>query len=92
MATRSRQARLRFQGNDSNVESEVSEPAVKKRKCEYKIEWEGREWLFYDNEKDGMFCKVCQSFDKKPRSGKAVWNTVPCTYIRTASITRYEKS
>ena len=102
MATRSlRQAHLRFQGNelilqpnsDSNDDSEVSEPVAKKRKCDYKIEWEeGREWLFYDDEKDGMFCKVCQHFDKKPRSGKAMWNTVPCTCIRAASVTRHEKS
>lgn len=39
-----------------------------------------------------MFCKLCQRWNKKPRSGKAVWNTVPCTCMRSGSVSRHENS
>ena len=64
MATR--QMCLHFQGNELCVQpSSDSESAVKKRKCEYKVKWEeGREWLFFDNKNNGMFCKIANSLVK----------------------------
>jgi hypothetical protein len=66
---------------------------VRKRRSDYKTEWEmEKEWLYFDEEADGMFCKVCWRWDKKPRSGKAVWNTVPCICVRLNSVHRHERS
>ena len=36
-----------------------------------------------------MFCKL---WDRKPRSGKSVWNTLPCVCVRSHSIVRHEQS
>ena len=47
------------------------EPNTKRRRLDYKSEWEeGRPWLYFDITQDGMFCKVCKKWDRKPRSGK----------------------
>ena len=35
-----------------------------KQKHKYKIEWEGREWLFYDDEKDGMSARRVRALIK----------------------------
>ena len=38
---------------------ETDEPERKQRKDDYKVEWERqREWLFFDDETDGMYCKL----------------------------------
>ena len=81
MATR--QTQLVFQGDDLAIQQssdgagDSTNPPAKNRRPEYNSKWEeGRDWLFFDDTRDGMFCKLCQRWNKKPRSGKAVWNTV----------------
>lgn len=39
-----------------------------------------------------MFCKLCKKWERKHRSGKQVWNQVPCICIRSNSISRHEQS
>ena len=98
MATQ--QTQLVFQGDhlgvvqrSSDDASDSVDPSAKKRRTEHNIKWEeGRDWLYFDDTKDGMFCKLCQSWNKKPHSGKAVWSTVPCTCMRSGSVVRHENS
>ena len=64
-------------------EPETDEPKRKRRKDDYMVKWERqRDWLFFDDKTDGMYCKLCRRWDTKPRSGKALWNTTPCICIR----------
>ena len=59
------QSKLLCQANKLSQSLEHSEvvPTVKKpHKNSYKAEWEaGREWLLWDDEVDGTFCRLCKS-------------------------------
>ena len=72
---------------------DCGEPNNKKRKLEYKSVWEeGRPCLYFDDNQDGMFCKLCKKWERKHRSGKRVWNEAPCICIRSNSVLRHEQS
>ena len=50
-------------------------------------------WLKYVEEPEpGMFCLLCQKYNKVPRSGNAFWTNTPCTLIRSQSVQRHAKS
>lgn len=46
-------------------------------------------WLFYDNSKGGMFCKLCIKCNKRPFE-KPVWNEEICKRIRLESVRKHE--
>ena len=52
---------------------------------------EGRPWLYFDDNQDRMFCKLCKKWERKHRSGKRVWNEAPCICIRSNSVLRHEQ-
>ncbi|KAL3209459.1 hypothetical protein MRX96_009194 [Rhipicephalus microplus] len=46
-------------------------------------------WLFYDNIKGEMFCKLCIKYNKRPLE-KPVWNEQPCKRIRLDSVRKQD--
>ena len=49
-----------------------------------------RHWLKHEKA-TGMFCLLCQKYDKRPYD-RDIWNKTGCTRIRLQSIIRHEKS
>ena len=51
----------------------------------------GRPWLKYVADVQGMFCSLCQKYNKLPYN-RDYWNKSPCRRIRLSSITKHEES
>ncbi|XP_070537589.1 protein FAM200B-like [Ptychodera flava] len=68
--------------------------SVSKRKqaCAYRHEWaQGREtWLYYRQD-EGMYCKLCQKYNKRPFD-RDTWNKTPCRRLRLGSVKEHEQS
>ena len=73
--------------------SSTSTPTSSKQSRRFKKDWlSGRQhWLQYRHEIRGMFCLLCQKFNKRPFSNE-IWNTLPCTRLRLQSILTHERS
>ena len=69
-----------------------SRPSCSKQsKCFNTVWLKGRKhWLKYEKGV-GMFCLLCQKYDKRPYD-RDVWNKSPCSRIRLQSILNHEKS
>ena len=61
-------------GGSKNSSGLLLEPARKRRKSEYKLEWEkNREWLYFDDYKDGTHTNT--------RNGVPYWLTISRSFI-----------
>ena len=69
-----------------------SRPRCSKQSRRFNTVWlKGRKhWLKYEKGV-GMFCLLCQKYDKRPYD-RDVWNKNPCSRIRLQSILNHEKS
>ena len=76
----------------SYTTADIGKDQVKRKQAkEFKAEWKKtREWLVY-LPGNGMFCSLCQKYDKCP-FGRDHWNKSPCQRIRFESILAHENS
>jgi len=80
-----------FTSDSSGTRCSSTRSRSKQSKC-FNTEWlKGRKhWLKY--EKDvGMFCLLCQKYNKCPFD-RDTWNKTPCSRIRLQSIVNHEKT
>lgn len=78
--------------NTDSTLSSSSSGSNAKQASKFVSDWLiGRQhWLKYENGQ-GMFCTLCQKYDKSPFS-RGTWNTTPCTRIRLQSIISHERA
>ena len=81
-----------YLGSTSSLSS-TSTPMSSKQSRRFKKDWlTGRQhWLQYKHEIRGMFCLLCQKFNKRPFSNE-IWNSLPCTRLRLQRILTHERS
>ena len=78
---------------DSDCPESSSSSAPSKQSRRFRKVWSvGREqWLLFSRQDCGMFCTLCQKYNKRPYSND-VWSKVPCTRLRLQSILAHERS
>lgn len=59
---------------------EFSNKAIKKKaykaRLSYRSQWESKHpWVYCNDVKNGMFCKLCQKFGKPPATARGAWTT-----------------
>ena len=92
-AERSSSSRVQTSTTTENSAAESSTHSGRQKQAStFSKDWlRGREhWLNFVHGK-GMFCTLCQKYNKSPFS-RGTWNTAPCTRLRLQSITAHEHS
>ena len=92
-AERSSSSRVQTSTTTENSAAESSTHSGRQKQAStFSKDWlHGREhWLNFVHGK-GMFCTLCQKYNKSPFS-RGTWNTAPCTRLRLQSITAHEHS
>ncbi|XP_006813061.1 zinc finger protein 862-like [Saccoglossus kowalevskii] len=72
-------------------EDHTKSPQQRKQSSGFRNEWvRGREAWLYCRYDEGMFCRLCQKFNKRPFD-RDTWNVTACKRIRLSSIKDHEQ-